>query len=223
MNAALTCRFTRLALVGCLAIVAGCGRSGAAINKQTADKIQPGMTEAEVVALLGPATDSREIAVPNIGSLFGGKMPEGSESPIHAKQSFWRDGGRSIAVTFVDGKVAASLFTDAASVADGKQVEPPDSAKYAPPGIPGFSDVPFQQTGNFVAIKDQEGVVNFAIPYALPPNVEIDGYDKGNVVINEVKATGFKWKGVGDMRLGGNLTWTSKGVKATKLPEPEGK
>ena len=127
-----------------------------------------------------------------------------------------------IAVTFVDGKVATSLFTDAAPNANSKEVPlPSDSGKFSPPSIPsGFSDKPFQQTGNFTAIKDQEGVVNFPIPYALPPNVEVDGVDRGSVVITDVKFGGFKWKCVGNVN-SGNMTWTSKGVKATKLPEAD--
>ena len=60
-----------------LLALAGCGRGGSAVTKQTADRIQTGMPESDVVALLGAATNSTEISTPDIGSMLGAKMPEG--------------------------------------------------------------------------------------------------------------------------------------------------
>jgi hypothetical protein len=76
------------------------------------------------------------------------------------------------------------------------------------------------QSGTLDVVAKEEGVVNFPIPYALPPNVELSGGFTQKVVLKDITATGFKWKGT-DMDH--RLTWTARGVKATKLPERDGK
>jgi hypothetical protein len=52
-----------------------------------------------------------------------------------------------------------------------------------------------------------------------------------SVIVKDVTAIGFKWKGVGNLNAGFansgitrvSATWTAKGVKATKIPEGERK
>lgn len=79
----------------------------------------------------------------------------------------------------------------------------------------------FEQTGKFQSDKGQQGQVNFSIPYASPPNVELSGNHE-KTVITECTATGFKWKNGSDGKWSseyGEVTWKAKGVRATQLPK----
>jgi len=96
-------RFAILGVVLGLALLSGCGggRSGSSVTKANADKIQVGMTEADVVAILGAPTDSAEIALPDMAMPVGVSLPGGVEMPKvelpkKAKQSNWRDGGKAL-------------------------------------------------------------------------------------------------------------------------------
>lgn len=81
----------------------------------------------------------------------------------------------------------------------------------------------FEQTGKFQSDKGQQGQVNFPVPYASPPNVELSGSHE-KTVITECTATGFKWKNGSDGKWSseyGEVTWKAKGVRATSIP-PKG-
>jgi len=79
----------------------------------------------------------------------------------------------------------------------------------------------FEQTGKFNTIIGKDGEVNFPIPYALAPGVELSGNPSGVVIIVESRPTGFKWKNGGniDFLHNGEVTWTAKGVRATEIPK----
>jgi hypothetical protein len=200
----------------CLA-APGCS-GGSKVSKENADKINVGMSEKEVTDLLGSPAESAEVEVPDVGAALGGQV-----QMKKAKQSTWKDGNKVIAVTFLDSKVSAKVFTDGSGAARG-HADPAKAPSDKPKDNP-LDRPPFQQTGTFALVADQEGVVNFPIPYALPPNVELSGNLQASVVVKEIKATGFKWKAVGPLPQFSDktITWTSKGVKATKIPEGEEK
>jgi len=83
-----------LVLIGLGALtLAGCG--GSKVSKDNFDKIKPGMTIAEVEAVLGKATDTKGVSG-TIGDLAGS-----------AKTMIWKDGDKTITVNFVNDKVAA--------------------------------------------------------------------------------------------------------------------
>jgi hypothetical protein len=75
-----------------LTILPGCGGK---VSKSNFDKVQNGMTMAEVEGILGKGTEQAGVAGA-IGDLAGS-----------GKVMTWTDGEKSITVTFVDGKVTA--------------------------------------------------------------------------------------------------------------------
>jgi hypothetical protein len=79
----------------------------------------------------------------------------------------------------------------------------------------------FEQTGKFNTVMGKEGEVNFPMPYALAPNVELSGGPSGGVIIVESRPTGFKWKNVGDNQVfhNGEVGWQTRGVRATEIPK----
>jgi hypothetical protein len=93
-------------------------------------------------------------------------------------------------------------------------------AKGVRPGKDVDGSRPFEQTGKFVTLAGKEGEVNFPIPYALAPNVELSGSQAGVVIIVQSRPTDFKWKNGGDNNFihSGEVTWKSKGVRATDIP-----
>jgi hypothetical protein len=186
--------------------VAGCGSK---INKANADKVTKGMPENTVIEILGPATEWADAAFPATG---GPPIPN---MPTKIRIATWKDGDKVMVVTFFDGKASTMAYTE------GPKGDP---AKSSNPGRDAaLNEPPYEQSGTFIAIENQEGPINFPIPYALPPSVEIvgSGSDNGCVLVKEIKATGFMWKGVGKPSFGGSMRWTAKGVKATKLPTGE--
>ncbi len=210
-------RVAAICACACLALVLGCNQSsGSPVSKAVADRIYSGMTEKEVVEILGPATSSAEIST--AGALGDLKLPGGVEVPKNVRQSVWQDGGKVITVTFADGKVVSCLYT-----VSGPATSQTSQAPAKPDHSSEITDLPFTQTGSFTVIKEQTGPVNFPIPYAIAPNVELSGSDQGTVLISSIKPTGFEWKGIGEPHFGGAITWTAKGVKATKLPEESAK
>jgi len=96
-------------------------------------------------------------------------------------------------------------------------------------GVPAGADAilqrTFEQTGTFQSVLGTEGQENFATPYATPPQVTLTGSFNGTTVIVEATNAGFKWKNGGkDNPLHGYpnegpVTWTAKGIRATKLPK----
>ncbi len=74
---------------------------------------------------------------------------------------------------------------------------------------------PFKQTGSFMIVANQEGIVNFPIPYSSPPNVELDISSWNKTAITECTTTGFKWKNTGtdDHFNNGKGRWTATGVR----------
>jgi hypothetical protein len=81
----------------------------------------------------------------------------------------------------------------------------------------------FPQDGTFNTVVGKEGEVNFPIPYAVAPNVELSGNPSGVVIVVESRPTGFKWKNTGDNAFAhnGSVTWKAKGIRATELPKPK--
>ena len=81
----------------------------------------------------------------------------------------------------------------------------------------------FPQDGTFNTIAGKEGEVNFPIPYAVAPNVELSGNQAGVVIIVECRPTGFKWKNGGDHNVthSGTVTWKARGIRATEVPKPK--
>jgi hypothetical protein len=77
----------------------------------------------------------------------------------------------------------------------------------------------FEQEGTFRAVPGEQGDVNFPFPYALPPNVELSGDGLSQIVIPEIKATGFKWKHRQQNGVSYEMKWKAKGIKATTLPK----
>ncbi len=76
----------------CATMLLGCGSK---VTPENFAKIQSGMTEAEVTAILGPPTESSSIG-------FG---------PVGGTTSTWKDNGRTITIQFVNGKVLAKTFS----------------------------------------------------------------------------------------------------------------
>jgi hypothetical protein len=81
-----------VALAVCLIFMAACG--GAKINQENFDKVKVGMTQAEVKAILGEATEASSLDVAG----FSGTT------------ATWRHGDTTIKVQFVNGKVVTKQF-----------------------------------------------------------------------------------------------------------------
>jgi hypothetical protein len=82
---------------------------------------------------------------------------------------------------------------------------------------------PFEQQGEFKAVAGEEGEVNFPLPYAVPPNVELSGNAADYIVIKECNPTGFKWKHTFKYTPTSTTTWKAKGVRAKTLPKEPAK
>jgi hypothetical protein len=93
-----------LALAAVCLLVSGC--SGSRITKANADRINVGMTEQEVSAILGGPNETSEVALPDVGAMMGA-VPGVSALPKKARQSVWKEGPKVITITFVDGRVSA--------------------------------------------------------------------------------------------------------------------
>ncbi len=88
---------SKLRLLSALAVVALCllACAGSKINKENFDKIQTGMTQAEVQAILGEPTESESVDV----TVFSGTA------------SKWKYEDTTITIQFVNGKVVAKQFS----------------------------------------------------------------------------------------------------------------
>ena len=99
-----------LALAGACAALAACGGK---VNQTNYAKVNTGMTQAEVEAILGPGTEqgSSAVAVPAMPNVPG--MPAATGTPaigapgttVSTKVLTWREGSRMISVTLVNDKV----------------------------------------------------------------------------------------------------------------------
>jgi hypothetical protein len=99
-----------LALVAACAFLVACGGK---VNQANYAKINPGMTQAEVEAILGPGTEqgSSSVAVPSMPNVPG--MPAATGTPaigapgttVSTKVLTWRQGSKMISVTIVNDKV----------------------------------------------------------------------------------------------------------------------
>jgi hypothetical protein len=87
--------------------VSGC--AGNKVTKANADKITTGMTEKEVSDILGAPNESAEVEVPELGGIAGAML--GGAMPKKARQSTWKHEGKTVQVTFVDGKVVQKTAT----------------------------------------------------------------------------------------------------------------
>lgn len=81
-----------LVLVGCVLGAVACGSR---ISQSNFEKIQTGMTMAQVTAILGEPTESSSVDV----AVFSGTV------------SKWQAGGVTITVQFVNGKVVAKQLS----------------------------------------------------------------------------------------------------------------
>jgi hypothetical protein len=72
-------------------VLLGCGSK---ITQENFDKVQPGMTQEEVKAILGAPTES---SAAGIGPISGGTW-------------IWKTGDATIAIQFVSGKVLTKQF-----------------------------------------------------------------------------------------------------------------
>jgi hypothetical protein len=96
-----------LALAGCL-VVSGCDATSA-VTKANYDKINTGMTEKEVTAILGaPTTESgMSASLPSAG-IAGLDIQGGS---VGSTTKTWKEGNNSIVVNFVNEKVFTKFWT----------------------------------------------------------------------------------------------------------------
>ena len=85
-------RAVALGIVICMSLVS-C--SGLKISQENFEKIQTGMSLAQVTAILGEPTESSSVDV----AVFSGTV------------SKWRAGGVTITIQFVNGKVVAKQFS----------------------------------------------------------------------------------------------------------------
>jgi len=76
----------------CATFLLGCSSQ---ITQKNFDKVQSGMTQEEVTAILGDPTESSSIG-------FG---------PVGGTTSTWKANGRTITIQFVNGKVIAKVFS----------------------------------------------------------------------------------------------------------------
>jgi hypothetical protein len=98
-------RIALILLASLCLTLSGCGSK---VNKANAEKIKAGMTEKEVLEILGPPTDSQELAVPGIPGMPSGGMPGGLGMPKKVKTCNWRDGTKAITIQFMDDKVVST-------------------------------------------------------------------------------------------------------------------
>ncbi len=76
----------------CSILLLGCASK---ITQENFEKVQSGMTQAEVKAILGDPTESSSIG-------FG---------PVAGTTSTWKGNGSTITIQFVNGKVIAKVFS----------------------------------------------------------------------------------------------------------------
>ena len=92
-----------LAVVGFLSLsLAACGSK---VNQSNYNRIATGMSEAEVLGILGEPTLRQEAG-------FDLSLGEGTRKPsLATKQFLWQDGDKVITIQMLDGKVATKSAT----------------------------------------------------------------------------------------------------------------
>ncbi len=86
-----SCRIVVLATAAC-ALLAGCGSK---VNKSNFDRIKVGMTQTEVEDILGKGEIKNSTSISMPGANMSGK------------QETWKDGDKTIMVTYMNDKVSA--------------------------------------------------------------------------------------------------------------------
>ena len=217
-------RFAILGVVLGLAIGSGCehSRSGSSVTKANADKIQVGMTESEVVAILGAPTASEETALPEMVAhswrVAAGRR-EVAECRIAEKgqavdlerwgQSHFRG---------VCRRQGCHRLVQGRDSGDGQDRNGNQNGTLSK--IHHYRRHAVHTDRLFHSDRQRGRSRQLRDPLReLAPNVELSGPDANCVLIAENKPTGFKWKGVGKTTFNGAVTWTAKGIKATKIPE----
>lgn len=93
-------------------------------------------------------------------------------------------------------------------------------------GMRAGKDAPITLQGTFNTLPGQEAEVNFEVPFANAPNVELSGPASGSVIVVQSRPTGFKWKNVPQSNYGsvnsGAVNWKAKGLRAAETPAPTG-
>ena len=95
-----------LLVAGLILSLVGCS-SGSKISKANYDKVSIGMTEAEVESILGKGEEKLSYGggtAPGFGVNMPGIPNVGITIP-NTKIKEWKEGSKSISVTFMDGKV----------------------------------------------------------------------------------------------------------------------
>lgn len=87
-------------------VLTGCG--GGKVSRSNYEKVHTGMTEEDVIAVLGPGKD---VAATPPKDPKAPRTPAVPGLPANAKTTVWQDGDRSIAVTFANGKVVQKKST----------------------------------------------------------------------------------------------------------------
>ncbi len=77
----------------CLALLIGCGSK---VTQQNLDKVQIGMSQADVTAILGDPTESNNVAI----------------GPVSTLTATWKQDNRTITIQFLNGKVIAKAFSN---------------------------------------------------------------------------------------------------------------
>src|SRR5687767_7548845 len=101
-------------LTTCL-VLTGCQRNKS-LTKANFDKINPGMTLAEVQTLLGaPGEEDPELSMAEGSSVAGAVGVGGTLESMTPKKSAtkwyrWSSGSKTVQVAFLEGKVAGSNF-----------------------------------------------------------------------------------------------------------------
>jgi hypothetical protein len=91
-------------LVAFFVSLTGCG--GNKISKSNYDKINPGMSEADVEGVLGKGEEQASLNMPAV-NVPGMPNLQIQGMPTSAKAKKWQDGNRVITVMFMDGKVVS--------------------------------------------------------------------------------------------------------------------
>lgn len=88
---------TTLAALFCIAALA-LAACGSRLNEENFGKVREGMSEQEVIAILGKPTETNSVQVLSVSGT----------------SSTWRDGGTTVSIQFVNDKVRLKSYTGTA-------------------------------------------------------------------------------------------------------------
>jgi hypothetical protein len=77
------------------------------INRKNFEKIKLGMTEAEVEAILGPATERKDVSGCSVALMLAGLDGDSCQGSRQVLQKTWKGVTRTIRVEFVEGGTVA--------------------------------------------------------------------------------------------------------------------